>query len=215
MQQPIQELIAAGQFLLQNNLTWGNAGNLSARLSPDTYLVTASGTHLGELTEADFVTCDLAGRALSPGKPSKETPMHQAIYATRPEVNAVVHASPFYATLAACSDIRLPDNWFVENMYYLERLVRVDYFHPGSQALGDAVRACAAQANLLLLENHGVLACDTSLREALMGLLTLEMVCRMAVIARSAAIEMKPLPPETVADFLANSGYRPRRQWSV
>lgn len=215
MQPQIRELIEAGQFLLQNNLTWGNAGNLSARLSPNTYLVTASGTQLGKLTEADFVTCELSGQALSPGKPSKETPMHQAIYATRPEVNAVVHASPFYATLLACADIRLPDNWFVENMYYLERVGRVAYFHPGSQALGDAVKACAAQANLLLLENHGVLAYDTSLGEALMGLLTLEMVCRMAVVARSAAIEMRPLPPETVADFLVNSGYRPHRQWSV
>ena len=209
-----QQLQSAGEFLLASQLTWGNAGNLSMRLDSDRYVVTASGTQLGELGMDDFVECSLTGASPSgQRKPSKETPMHRAIYEQRPEVSAVLHASPFYSTLISCSTEGLPANWFVEDMYYLERVARVAYFHPGSQALGDAVYEKAKQANILLLENHGVLVYDTSLRKALMGLQTLEMVCHMLVTARSAGIQMRELSQDVVTGFLQDSGYRPRREW--
>ena len=139
--------------------------------------------------------------------------MHLAIYEQRPEIGAILHASPFYSTLVACADISIPQDLFIEDMYYLERVAHVGYFHAGSQALGEAVREKARHANILFLDNHGVLVYDTSIQEALMGLQTLEMVCRMAITARSAGIELRSLPAPTVTDFLERSGYRPRREW--
>ena len=146
-------------------------------------------------------------------KPSKETPMHRAVYEVRSEINAVLHGAPFYSTLLACSTLEIPANWFVEAMYYLERVARVPYHHPGSEALGEAVRAQATRANVLLLENHGVLVYDTSVQEALMALHTLELTCRMVVTAHNGRLPVRPLAPETVTDFLRHSGYRPRRKW--
>lgn len=208
-----RQLQSAGHYMLDNDLAWGNAGNISARLGPDRYLITASGTHLGKLEDADFIECSFKGPLTGSRKPSKETPMHRAIYEQRPEIGAVLHASPFYSTLVACTDLPLPAGWFVEDMYYLERVGSVGYSHPGSPELGEAVRAQARQANILLLDNHGVLVYDTSIQEALMGLKTLEMVCRMAITARSAGLELRSLPASIVEDFLSNSGYRPRREW--
>src|SRR5215216_647924 len=204
-------LQSAGRYMLDNDLAWGNAGNISARLSPDRYLITASGTRLGELKEDDFVECSFDGSHSGDRKPSKETPMHRAIYEQRPEMGAVLHASPFYTTLVACADIRLPADLFVEDMYYLEKVENVDYFHPGTSQLGEAVGAKASQATILFLDNHGVLVYDTSIQEALMGLHTLELVCRMVISARSAALDLRSLPASKVMDFLENSGYRPRR----
>ena len=207
------QLQAVGRFMLDHDLAWGNAGNLSARTGPDRYLITASGTRLGELADEDFVECALEGMITNHRKPSKETPMHRAIYEQRPEIGAVLHASPFYSTLVACANIPVSGNLFVEDMYYLERVERVSYFHPGSHELGAAVRAKARLANILLLENHGVLVYDISVQEALMSLQTLEMVCRMTITARSAGLELESLSPSAVADFLEHSGYRPRREW--
>jgi len=208
-----RQLRLAGRFMLDHDLAWGNAGNISARLSSDRYLITASGTRLGELDDDDFVECSFTGPLAGDRKPSKETPMHYAIYEQRPEIGAVLHASPFYSTLIACADVALPGDLFVENMYYLERIARVRYFHPGSAALGEAVRANAQQANILILENHGVLVYDISIQEALMAFQTLEMVSRMEITARSAGIALRSLPASIVEDFLTSSGYRPRRGW--
>src|SRR5215207_1553025 len=206
-------LQSAGRYMLDNDLAWGNAGNISARLDSDRYLITASGTRLGELGDEDFVECSFENLLSRERKPSKETPMHRAIYQQRPEIGAVLHASPFYSTLVACADIQIPADLFIEDMYYLERVEHVSYFHAGSRELGEAVRLKARHANILFLDNHGVLVYDTSIQEALMGLQTLEMVCRMAITARSAGLELRSLPRSIVADFLANSGYRPRRGW--
>ena len=206
-------LQSAGRYMLENDLAWGNAGNISARLGPDRYLITASGTHLGELADDDFVECSFDGPFTGNRKPSKETPMHRAIYEQRPEIGAVLHASPFYSTLVACADLQVPADLFIEDMYYLERVEHVGYFHAGSPELGQAVHNKARSANILFLDNHGVLVYDTSIREALMGLQTLEMVCRMAITARSAGVDLRSLPAPTVTEFLENSGYRPRREW--
>jgi L-fuculose-phosphate aldolase len=211
----VEELRAAGQYMLANELAWGNAGNLSARTGADRYVITASGTRLGELEAADLVECVVgAPSATVDGRrPSKERPMHEAIYAARPEINAVLHASPLHSTLLACADEAPPASWFVESMYYLERVARVPYRHPGSEALGEAVAAQARAANVLLLEHHGVLVYDTSVREALMGLHTLELACRMWLLARGAGLQVRGLAPEVVTEFLGQAGYRPRREW--
>jgi hypothetical protein len=112
--------------MLNNDLAWGNAGNLSARTDADHYIVTAGGTRLGELAEEDLVEVPLHPPTghVHVRKPSKEMPMHAAIYEARPEINAVLHASPFFSTLIACSDVKLPGDLFVEDMYYLERIAR-------------------------------------------------------------------------------------------
>jgi L-fuculose-phosphate aldolase len=214
--QAINQLRETGHFMVEHDLAWGNAGNLSVRIAADRYVITASGTRLGELVADDLVECVVGDDIVGDGarRPSKERPMHEAIYRTRPEINAVLHASPFYSTLVACSDVDIPPNWFVESMYYLERIARVPYCHPGSAELGEAVREHATRANILLLENHGVLVYDISVREALMALQTLEMTCRMWLTAQSAGIKMRGLTPAVVEDFLARAGYKPRREWT-
>jgi ribulose-5-phosphate 4-epimerase/fuculose-1-phosphate aldolase len=209
-----KELQQVGKYMMDNELAWGNAGNISARSASDSCLITASGTYLGELGENDFVDCTFhADLSSYDRKPSKEMPMHSAVYEDRPEINAILHASPFYSTLVSCSDIEAASNLFVESMYYLERVQRVEYFHPGSLQLGEAVREKASSANILLLENHGVLVYDTSIKEARMALQTLEMVCRMVITAKSAGVSLNTLSDQTVQDFLFHSGYKPRRKW--
>jgi ribulose-5-phosphate 4-epimerase/fuculose-1-phosphate aldolase len=212
-----RQLQEAGRYMMQYGLAWGNAGNISARTGSDRYMITASGTFLGELEESDLVECSfMEGRLRSDEKkPSKELPMHRAVYEERPDVHAVLHASPFYSTLVACSDLQLPSDWFVETMYYLERVERVAYHHPGTDALGEAVREKARYANVLILEHHGVLVYDTSVKEARMALQTLETVCKMLITAKQSGVEVRSLNAGVVLDFLHNAGYKPRRKWET
>jgi 3-dehydro-4-phosphotetronate decarboxylase len=210
-----QKLIDAGKYMLTNGLAWGNAGNISARLDDERCLISASGTNLGCLEDGDLVEAGFSGKgkAKYARRPSKELPMHASVYLERPEINAVLHGAPFYSTLISCTGVEVPSNWFVEAMYYLERVARVPYHHPGSQALAGAVREQAPFANVLLLENHGVLVYDVSLQEALQSLHTLEVVCTMLSTAGQSGLGMRPLSKDVVQDFLENSGYRPRRKW--
>jgi 3-dehydro-4-phosphotetronate decarboxylase len=210
-----RELSEAGKTMIEQGLTFGNAGNLSARFAADRIVVSATGTRLGELSDEDLVEVPLHGDISGmPRKPSKEMPMHRAVYNARPDVMVVLHGAPLYTTMFACSDMPVPSDLFIESMYYLERVARVPYHHPGSEALGLAVGSVAKSANVLLLENHGVLVYDKSVSEAMSALQTLETVCQMVILSRSAGITLKHLPQRVVQDFLTNAGYKPRRQWA-
>ncbi len=211
----LAELQEVGRYMVENDLAWGNAGNISARTGEESCLISASGTYLGDLEEGDIVECSFSeDHSLLKKKPSKEVPMHRAIFEERLDVNAVLHASPFYSTLVACSNLDIPSNLFVETMYYLERIARVPYYHPGSMALGEAVRQQAKNANIILLENHGVLIYDTSIKEARMGLHTLEMACRMLITTSRDPVSLNFLSSKTEEHFLHHSGYKPRRKWN-
>lgn len=208
-----KDLCKLGRYMLENQLAWGNSGNISARLSHTQMLITGSGTDMGQLAPSDLVAVDFEtmewGGEL---KPSKEIPMHAEIYKHRPDVHAVLHASPFWTTLMSCADIPYVSELFVESMYYLERVAYVEYHHPGSEALGQAVGEQCTDANVIILKNHGVLVYDSSLKEAKMALETVEMTSRMIITARMSGLTLHALSPATANDFLEHAGYKPRRR---
>lgn len=206
-------LIDAGRWVAEKNMTWGSAGNMSIRLNEDEMLITASGTSFGALTEDSFTLYNIHTGEWSGGKPSKELPVHLAVYRQSPWAGAVLHASPFHTTLAAATDLPLRNDLFVENMYYLQRMATIRYAHPGSDDLAAAVAEVAARANVILMKNHGVILYDHNMAEACQGLEVLENTCRMCLEARRAGIDFAPVEPAAVEDFLLRSGYRKPRVW--
>ncbi|CEI80870.1 L-fuculose phosphate aldolase [Oceanobacillus oncorhynchi] len=205
------KIIHTGNELLQKHLTWGNSGNMSVRKNENQMIITGSGTNMGNLTEGDCVFVNIETQAWEgTRKPSKEIPMHRAIYRNRPDANVVIHASPFWSTLVACSEEVIESKLFIESMYYLEKIEEVAYFHPGSTALGEEVGEAAKKANVLFLKNHGIIVFDDSVEEAIMRLETLEFTCRMMVMAKASGVALSALSDDIVKDFLENSGYRNR-----
>lgn len=205
-----QEIIETGRWIMEKNLTWGTSGNISVREGDHIY-VTASGTVIGDLHEEDITVVDLEGKVLEGKKPSKETGMHLEVYRKRPDVAAVLHASPFWTTFAACTTMEMKTDLFIESMYYDEKLLRVPYFHAGSSALAEAVSKVAEKTHVILMEHHGMLCYDRNLKECRSALEVTENVCRMNIMAQSAGIPLQELPKETVRDFLEGGYYRKRR----
>ena len=207
------KIIHTGNELLQKHLTWGNSGNMSVRNNENQMIITGSGTNMGSLTEGDCVLVNIETQEWEgTRKPSKEIPMHRAIYRNRPDANVVIHASPFWSTLVACSEQTIESKLFIESMYYLEKIEEVAYFHPGSAALGEEVGKAAKKANVLFLKNHGIIVFDDSVEEAVMRLETLEFTCRMMVMAKASGVAFSVLSEEVVEDFLENSGYKGKKR---
>ncbi|WP_099223034.1 class II aldolase/adducin family protein [Listeria costaricensis] len=207
----IEQMRQLGAYLAEKQLLFGQAGNLSQRIGQCEYVITASGTSIGHLAPADFAHCQIGGKQIAGAKPSKEAPMHEAIYTARPDCQAVIHAAPFYSTLLACCEEIPPlDGYFVEAMYYLENMSVVPYRHPGSIELAKEVGCRAEKTNVLLLQNHGVLVYGKTGEEALVTLETLEMAAKMQVLSKG---RIASLAPAVIADFRENAGYKPRRRW--
>lgn len=205
-----QEIIRTGRWIMEQKLTWGTSGNISAR-EKDRVYVTASGTVMGDLKEEDILICDQNGRILEgEGKASKETGMHLEVYRRRQDVEAIVHSSPFYSTFCACSDLELKTKLFIESMYYDRAVGRVPYFHAGSAELAKTVGDVCGQCHVILMEHHGILVYDKNLAECRSALEVTENMCRMNVLAKMGGIALQEVPDKTVKDFL-EGGYYKRR----
>ncbi|MGM7719828.1 class II aldolase/adducin family protein [Metabacillus sp. Hm71] len=208
-----QQLINTGHYLISNHLAWGTSGNISARIDKNRMAITASGTNMANLSMEDFVEFEIeTGETKGKRKASKETPMHLGIYREREDVSAILHSSPFYTTLFACSNEPIFSELFIETMYYLENIAYVEYFHPGSQELADAVTKQAPNANIIMMRNHGVVVFDDSVSEAQMRLETLEMACRMILKAKESGVQLRKIPEKTVKSFLEDAFYKPRKR---
>jgi len=182
-------LIAAGRRVGAKQLTWGTAGNISARV-PGGFVITASGTRLDELTPEDFLTCSLEGDL--PAGCSVESDMHRGVYRARPDVNAVLHCSAFHTTLVACSAIELETAASTDTQYYLQRLARLPFLPPGSTELAAAVTEAAAGNDVMLLANHGSVAIAAGVDAAVNVTEALELMCRM-LVARTQGFPLLPI----------------------
>jgi 3-dehydro-4-phosphotetronate decarboxylase len=103
--------------------------------------------------------------------PSKEAPLHLAIYRVRPDAHAIVHLHAPNAVAASClADLDEGDALPAYTAYRVMRIGRlplVGYLPPGDPALGDAAATAAPRAGRgLLLANHGLVAWGTNLDEA-------------------------------------------------
>ncbi|SFG75228.1 class II aldolase/adducin family protein [Sporolactobacillus nakayamae] len=207
------ELIKAGHDLKRQQLTWGTSGNISARIDSSHMIITCSGTNISNLQMDEFTRVDLETSAWEgKRKPSKEVPMHSAIYHARKDAAVVLHSSPFYTTLFAASKEPIVSELFIEAMYYLEDVAYVDYQPPGSRELGESVGMQADKGHIIMLKNHGVILFENSISEALMRLETLEMACRMIVTARAAGIQLDRVPDYLVKEFLESGSYKKRKK---
>lgn len=201
-----QQLCEVGHYLGERGLAWGTSGNISLRVDDEHFLISASGAWLGRLTPEQAALCSLLDERFEGAKPSVETPMHRAIYRNRPDAQVVVHVSPPYTTLIACSDLEIPTDLNIENIFYLGRIARVPYIHPGTQQLADAVGEAVREHETIILSNHGVITFHQSVPDVLMRVESFEMSCRILVMARMANIPLNHLSSHLVEEL--RGGYR-------
>ncbi|HEU4533368.1 MAG TPA: methylthioribulose 1-phosphate dehydratase [Polyangiaceae bacterium] len=94
------ELAALARFCHAQGWVRATSGNFSARAGDGRVLITASGLDKGALGPGDFLLVDFEATPTRAGaKPSAETPLHCALYRSRPAIGAVSHTHSIAATV--------------------------------------------------------------------------------------------------------------------
>ncbi|MGQ0529361.1 MAG: methylthioribulose 1-phosphate dehydratase [Panacagrimonas sp.] len=103
-------LIAAGELFHRRGWVPATGGNFSARIGPDSMLITASGWHKGELSQDAFLIADMDGRPQdTTRKTSYETLLHCQLYRHDASIGSVLHTHSIANTVLsrAHASIRL------------------------------------------------------------------------------------------------------------
>jgi L-fuculose-phosphate aldolase len=160
-------------------------GNVSARLSAGSFLTTRTGVGKGLAAPADVLEVNVNGEAIgSPLAPSTELGMHLAIYAARPDVGAVVHAHPPYATAFAVAGQGMPDCVFPEVIVGLGAIPLAEYATPSTPEVAASLAPYVQSASAILLKNHGVVTYGKDLAEAYFKMEKVEHAAHILLLAR-------------------------------
>jgi L-fuculose-phosphate aldolase len=190
--------------MYQHNYIVAGEGNVSARFEAETILITPGGLDKGTLTPEDIVCVDLNGKVLSGNhQPSSEINMHIAAYQARPDVNAVVHGHPPYATGFATAHIEIPSNVLPEAAALLGKIPVVQYGQPSCAVLAEKVKPYLPSYNCFLLENHGALTLGKNMQEAFHRFEILENTAKVTIFARLLGGE-KLLPQNEIDKLLGH-----------
>ncbi|MGL4441538.1 MAG: aldolase [Bosea sp. (in: a-proteobacteria)] len=196
------DLVRLAKSLFDRGLTPGSSGNISVRTG-DALLCTPTNSCLGFLDTARISKVSLAGKHISGDPPTKEMPLHLAIYAARPTARAVAHLHSTYATLLSCLASTDPDDAIAPiTPYAVMRVGRVPvipYVKPGDPAIVPLIRAKAPDHTALLLANHGPVVAGVSLEAAVYALEELEETAKLAVL--SQGMRVNTLTLAEVADL--------------
>lgn len=156
----------------ERGLVFGTGGNISVRI-PNTALalITATGVSLGDTTEHNLATIDIETgetTADSPSMASKERYFHAVVYRLRPDINALAHLHPPYATAWSIRGEDMP----LVTVSAQTNLVRVPCAAcapSGSSELRDYVAQVVAEnpgLKAMLMCRHGILTLGVNLVNA-------------------------------------------------
>jgi len=197
------EVLHAAQAIHREGLVVATSGNVSARITGTDggilMAVTASSIGYENMALDDVVVVTLEGDpVLGEAIPSTESLMHAAIYASRPDVGAVVHIHSVYASALAVAGRAVPA-LIDEMVLYLGDSVQVaEYAFPGTEELAEYVVTALGDRNAVLLRNHGAVGVGGTMAEAVNVCRLVERLAHVYVVA-TALGNAHPLPADVVA----------------
>lgn len=195
-----EDICRLGASLFQRGLTFGSAGNISARIE-DGWLMTPTNVSLGQLDPARLAKLDTSGELVSGDPPTKETFLHRVMYEKRELAGAVVHLhSTHSVAVSVLADVDAEDVLPPLTAYYVMRVGRlplVPYFPPGDLSLAEAVRKLAGKHHAVLLANHGPVVAGSSLDAAANAIEELEETAKLFLLLRGSKLRL--LTDEQVA----------------
>jgi L-fuculose-phosphate aldolase len=194
-----RQIIETCLWLQEKELVIGTWGNVSMRVD-NAIILTPSKVSYDVLTPEDMVTIDYDGGVIEGSRsPTTEREVHRLIYLARPDVNAIIHYHPVYASAMCATGEGIPP--IFEEMTQLlggEVPTTPEYIRAGMhEELGQAAARYLGQKNAVLLRNHAPVCVGQNLEYAKIACLVLEKAAA-CYIALKGKFDIKVIPDELV-----------------
>lgn len=178
-------------------------GHLSVR-DPDGrgFWMKRNAIGLGEVSGPDdFVLLGFDGaQQAGAGRPHSEWPIHSQILLKRPDIHVVAHTHPHHACIFSASDAPLQAVTLEANYFELPVPRHADAVALiNTVELGDELAEVLGSNVAVLMANHGVTFCGSSVEHATLMGIFLEKACRAQLEIAASGLPWSPLPTEVEA----------------
>jgi L-fuculose-phosphate aldolase len=164
----------------RSGLNQGTSGNISARLA-DRMLLTPSATPYDAMEPEMIVSMPLSSDGTQwdgPLKPSTEWRFHRDILRARPEIHAIVHAHPVFATTLAIARLSIPACHYMVGIFGGRDVRCGPYARYGTPELSRIALEALDGRTACLLANHGTIALGQDLDQAMWRAVELETLAK-------------------------------------
>ena len=203
-----KEIVEIGRRIWTRGYVASNDGNITARLNNNAFLTTPTGVSKGFMTTGMIIKCDKTGAPVSARKgfrPSSEIKMHLEVYKERPDVRAVVHAHPPFATSFAVAGIPLNKCVLPEAILVIGSVPIAPYGLPSTMEIPERIRPFLQTSDAILLANHGALTMGSSILDAYHKMETLEHTA--SIVWKAVQLgNVNVIPPEERDRLMALRG---------
>jgi L-fuculose-phosphate aldolase len=203
-----QSIIDACLRMNQLGINQGTSGNISLR-HDEGMLITPTSTPYEAMRPEQIVFMNLDGTFDAGQRPSSEWRFHRDILKARPEVNAVVHAHPPYATILAIMGLEIPPVHYMIACAGGDTIRCAPYATFGTEALSQHAVAALQDRSACLLAHHGMIAIGPSLSKAMWLAVEVETLARQYYGCLQIGTP-RSLPSEEIKNVLGRmAGYGP------
>jgi L-fuculose-phosphate aldolase len=180
-----EALIATARRLNPAGLNQGTSGNLSHRVD-EGFLVTPTGMEYDALKPEDIVFMRFDGSPEGPRLPSSEWRFHRDIFASRPDVHAVLHTHSLHSTALACLRRGIPPFHYMVAKAGGSDIRCAPYATFGTEELSRHAVAALEGRKACLLANHGLITVGAELEAAFKLAVEVETLAAMYLRALQA-----------------------------
>lgn len=152
------------------------------------------------ITGADVAVIDQHGNVVGPTEnlPTVEAPMHLAIYAARPDVNAIVHSHGIWSQIFAAVRQNIPCLTIDAYHFLLGEVKCAEFGRVGSETLARNVVEALGDRRAVLMAGHGAACVGPDFYEAFLAAEVLETTAKQALFAKLIG----KIVPVTLGDIL-------------
>ena len=172
-----QSIIDACREMNRLGINQGTSGNISLRQGHG-MLITPTSVPYDAMRPEQIVFMKLDGNPEAGQRPSSEWRFHRDILKARPEVNAVVHAHPPYATILAIMGREIPPLHYMVACAGGDTIRCAPYATFGTEELSRHAVAALEDRSACLLAHHGMIAVGASLAKAMWLAVEVETLAR-------------------------------------
>lgn len=177
LEEKYEDAIWVAHSLFNRGKASGSIANLSF-VHDDKIYITGTGTSFGRLKKSDFSIVDFEGNLYNELKPSKELPLHLAVYQEKQDAKAIVHVHSIYSVLWSCVPGLNEVDCLPNHTPYLKMKLGtvgiIPYEKPGSPELLAAFQERVHLSDGWLLAHHGPVVPGKSMMEAFFAFEELE-----------------------------------------
>lgn len=183
--------------------------HLSGRVpgEEDLYLINPYGLLFSEITASSLLKVDFDGNVVSGEHPFNDAghAIHTAVLKARPDVNVALHShtrAGMAVSTMKCGLLPLTQqaNEIMANVAYHDYDVAVN-----AEEECERIGRDLGDRHCLVMHNHGLLTCASTVAEAWFLMYTLENACKVQVDALASGQELH-YPKESAAQMLSNYG---------